>query len=104
MMANDLFLIPLQNVPQRFEIELYATTYIIENRWNAEGLVWFLDWYDGTGKALVMGMPLVAGVNLAEAFPQLPPGVLAVITDGNEFADPTLTNLGVESNLYYLSP
>jgi hypothetical protein len=103
-MANDLFTIPVQNVPQRFEIELLAVTYIIENRWNAQGGYWELDWYDANGLPLVMAVPVLGGVDMLDPYPELPPGIMAVLTDGDEGIDPTLDGLGIESLLYYLTP
>lgn len=103
-MADDLFTIPVQNVPQRFEIELLGVTYILENRWNSIGEYWELDWYDADGVPIVMAVPVVGGADLLEAYPELPPGILAVLTGGNEGITPTLDGLGVESLLYYLTP
>lgn len=100
----DLFTIPVQNVPQRFEVELSGVTYVIENRWNPHAPCWEFDWYDADGAPLVMAVPLLAGADLTVDYPALPPGILAVLTDGNENADPTLDGLGVESKLYYVAP
>lgn len=103
-MADDLFTIPVQNVPQRFEIELLAVTYVIENRWNSIAGYWELDFYDALGVPIVMAVPVLAALNMFEAFPELPPGILAIITEGDEDIDPTLVGLGIESKLYYLTP
>ena len=100
----DLFTIPVQNVPQRFEIELSAVTYVVENRWNPIAQYWELDWYDADGAPLVMAVPVLAGADLVGDYPTLPPGILAVITDGDEMADPTLIGLGVDSRVYYVTP
>ncbi|HWI02398.1 MAG TPA: hypothetical protein VNT52_00970 [Acidimicrobiales bacterium] len=103
-MAEQLFRIPLEPVPQRFEIDLAGVPYLVAARWNdaPEG-GWFLDLYDAEGEPLAMGCPLVTGANLLEQLAHLGiPGVLAIVTDGDEDAPPTLGNLGGESNLYYL--
>lgn len=100
----DLFTIPVQNTPQRFEIELSGVTYVMENRYNSVAGYWELELSDAAGVPIVSAVPLLAGVNLLEGYPGGPPGLLAVITDGDETADPTLNGLGVESKLYYLTP
>jgi len=102
-MALQAYIVPVQNVPQRFEIELAGTAYTIENRWNDTAGYWELDWYDADGAPLVMAMPLLAGSNLLDPYPELPPGGMVVLTDGDEFANPTLEGLGIDSDLYYIT-
>ena len=102
-MALQPYIVPVQNIPQRFEIELRGTTYTIENRWNSQMGYWELDWYDADGLPLVMAMAVLAGVNLLDPYPELPPGGMVVLTDGDDGVDPTLAGLGVESQLYYIT-
>lgn len=105
-MALTLFQIPLQNIPQRFEIALGTVTYTVENRWNSIAGYWELDWYDATGLPLVMGMALLGGVDLLDPYPQLGgnTAALVVLTAGaDNGATPTLDGLGVDSQLYYLT-
>lgn len=101
---EQLFVIPLTNVPQRFTIELSGVAYIIVCKWNGEMPAWTLDIFDEvTRQPLIANLPLVAGVNLLTQFEHIGiPGKLFVYTDGDEFAPPTLDNLGQEANLYYL--
>lgn len=101
---EQLFVIPLTNVPQRFTIELAGVAYIIVCKWNSEMPAWTLDIFDEvTSQPLIVNLPLVAGANLLEQFSHIGiPGKLLVYTDGDEFAPPTLDNLGQEANLYYL--
>lgn len=102
-MALQPYSIPVQNIPQRFEIELAGISYTIENRWNSQMGYWELDWYDADGLPLVMAMAVLAGVNLLDPYPELPPGGLVVLTDGDEGIDPTLDGLGIESKVYYIT-
>lgn len=100
---TTLFKIPLQNTPQSFEVELEGRTLQCVCRWNdaVEG-GWFLDISENDAP-VVMNLPLVTGCNLIEQYPELGmTGVFAILTDGGDDA-PTLDNLGVDSNLYYLS-
>lgn len=101
---EQLFTIPLANVPQRFAIELAGRTYTFVSRWNGEMPAWTLDIYDElTSEPLIINLPLVAGADLLSQFGHIGiPGQLFVYTDGDEFAPPTLGNMGQEANLYYL--
>lgn len=103
-MAEQLFKIPLTNVPQRFAIELAGLSLVIVSRWNEEAPAWMLDFYDeATAAPLIVSLPLVSGADLLAQHQHLGiPGQLIVYTDGDEFAPPTLENLGQEANLYYL--
>lgn len=103
-MTEQLFKIPLSNVPQRFAIELAGLSLIVVSRWNGEMPAWVLDFYDeASNEPMVLSLPLVSGVDLLTQFEHIGiPGQLIVYTDGDEFAPPTLENLGQEANLYYL--
>ena len=103
-MAEQLFKIPLDNIPQRFAIELAGRSLIAGSRWNDEAQAWMLDFYDEqTNEPLIISLPLVVGADLLSQHEYIGiPGQLIAYTDGDEFAPPTLDNLGQEANLYYL--
>ena len=103
-MTTRVFRIPFANTPQRFAISLSGKSYIVQNVWNPESQSWELSMYDGdTEQAIFVGMPMTSGLDLLSQFKHLGiGGSLFIYTDGNELAVPTETNLGVESNLYYL--
>lgn len=100
------FVIPLQNIPQQFDIPLAGIVYTITCRWNdaVEG-GWVLDFADAnTALPIVTNVPLVTGTDLLGQLDYLGfQGSLIVYTDGDQNAVPTLANLGVESNLYFLT-
>ncbi|CAB4149493.1 hypothetical protein UFOVP558_3 [uncultured Caudovirales phage] len=101
-MAN--FQIPLQNVPQSFQIALAGIEYILTCKWNdSADAGWVIDLADAlTSTPIVANIPLVTGVDLLAGLEYLGiPGKLFVFTDGDDFAVPTLDNLGVESNVYF---
>ena len=102
---EEIFIIPLTNVPQRFTIQLSGVAYIITCKWNPEAPAWVLEFADEvTNQVLLTNVPLVAGADLLEQFKHVGiPGKLLVYTDGDEFAPPTLENLGQEANLYYVA-
>jgi hypothetical protein len=105
-MAIETFLLPLQNIPQTFDISLGGVAYTFTCKYNSapEG-GWALDIADAnTGDVIVAYLPLITGVNLFAGLGYLGfQGSLVVFTDGDDFAVPTLENLGVESNVYLVT-
>jgi hypothetical protein len=99
-----VFRIPLQSTPQKFAIDLNAKPYIMTCVWNGEHDSWEISLFNGdTEEPIFAGLPLVTGVDLLAQYGYHEiGGELIVYTDGEEHATPTLTNLGQESNLYYL--
>lgn len=103
-MALNVFRIPLQNIPQKFAIDLNGKSFIMECVWNPEAPSWAINLYDGdTEESIFANMPLVTGTNLLAQYAHLGiEGGFYIYTDGNQDAIPDLYNLGVESNLYYV--
>ena len=103
-MTQTVFRIPLKNVPQRFEIELAGRSFVMIVRWNPAMPNWTVCLLDGvTEEFLLNCLPLVTGTDLLAQFRHIGiEGSFLVVTDGDEFATPTLENLGIESNLYYV--
>lgn len=99
-----VFQIPVINLPQSFQISLGGIDYILTCKYNAQpDAGWVLDFYDAdTNEPIVFNIPLVTGINLLDGLNYLGfAGELYVTTDGDEFAVPTLENLGVESFLFF---
>ncbi len=99
-----LFLLPLVNIPQTFEIALAGVNYLMTCRWNdAEDAGWILDLADAvTNENIVANIPLITGADCLAGLEYLGiNGEIIVYTDGDELAVPTLDNLGVESNAYF---
>ncbi|MBQ5688319.1 MAG: hypothetical protein IIV23_11525 [Ruminococcus sp.] len=100
----EIYLVPLKNVPQRFEIDLSGKEYIVQCRWNPEMPSWTVDFADAaTGAWLFRDLPLTAGIDLLQQYQHLVTGSLFIYTDGDENSPPTQENLGAESNLYYIT-
>lgn len=100
------FKVPVTNIPQTFEISLAGVTYLMTIKWNdAFEAGWEMDFVDAiTNVPIVAGIPLVTGVDCLAGLEYLGfNGQLIVYTDGDDTAVPTLENLGVESNLYFLT-
>lgn len=98
------FKIPLTNIPQKFQIALANKEYSMTCKWNdSEDAGWVLDIDNAIDNTpLIYNIPLVTGVNILDGLEYLGiDGQLFVFTDGDDFAVPTLLNLGIESNLYF---
>lgn len=101
----SFFLFPLVNSPQTFQIPLGETTYQVTSKWNnSDESGWALDIADQDGNPIVFNIPLITGANLLSGLSYLGiTGSLYVYTDGDDTAVPTYENLGVESNLYFVT-
>lgn len=100
---STTYVIPLQNIPQQFEITLGGIDYFIVVKWNdAPDAGWVMDLSDSNNSPLACNIPFITGANLLDGLEYLEvAGELIVYTDGDDFAVPTLTNLGINSNLYF---
>lgn len=101
---SQTFVIPCSNTPQSFQIDLAGKTYQLTVKWNdADDAGWIVDFADGnTGDSIVAGIPFVTGVNMLDGLGYLGiDGTLFCTTDGDQFAVPTLDNLGDNGNLYF---
>lgn len=95
--------IPLSATPQQFDISLGGTTYQLTLSWNVALQSWVLDIRDASGNDILLGVPLVTGVNLLAQYPHLGfNGSLIVQTDHNPDAIPTYDNLGDTSHLFFV--
>ena len=103
---NSTFLIPLVNTPQTFQIALAGVNYTMTVKWNdASDAGWQFDLANAdTNASLIAGAPFVTGVDILAGLGYLGiNGSLFVATDGDQNAVPTFTNLGVNSNLYFVT-
>lgn len=102
----NVFVLPLLNIPQTFDLALAGVIYTLTCKWNsADDGGWVLDFADSdTGASIAANVPLITGVDCLDGLEYLGiNGKLVAYTDGDDFAVPTLDNLGVESNLYFLT-
>jgi hypothetical protein len=103
-MVQTVYTVPLNGAPQQFTIGLGGVTYTLLLKWNAMQQGWFLDIGDSSNNPIVSGIPLVTGVNLLEQYGYLGfNGSLYVQTASNVDAIPTFTNLGTDSNVFYVT-
>jgi len=100
------FILPLTNIPQTFQISLAGKEYVMTSRWNdAPDAGWVIDLSDSnTGLSIASNIPMITGADMLSGLEYLEfNGSMIVFTDGNDDAVPTLQNLGVESNVYFLT-
>jgi len=99
-------LIPLVNEPQTFEIALAGVNYLLTCKYNPSADAgWVLDIADAnTNDPIAANIPLITGADCLAGLGYLGiDGQFWVSTDGNPDAVPTYDNLGVNSNLYFLT-
>ena len=103
-MTQTVYTVPLNGAPQQFTIALGTTTYTLLMKWNNAQQGWFLDIGDVNNNSIVTGIPLVTGVDLLAKYAYLNfEGSLYVQTQSNVDAIPTFTNLGTDSNLFFVT-
>ncbi|MFO3907585.1 hypothetical protein AAHD62_24225 [Enterobacter hormaechei] len=94
--------IPLSANNQTFRIALGAATFTLRVIWR-DAAGWIMDVMDSGGQPLLLGVPLVTGVNLLEQYPELGiNGALMVKTNEDAAEYPTKTNLGAGAQLYFV--
>lgn len=101
------YLVPLTAVPQSFQIALAGVNYLITVKWNntSDGGGWQFDLTNAdTNTPLIAGAPFITGADLLDGLNYLGiNGHLFVYTNGMPDAVPTFTNLGTDSNLYFVT-
>lgn len=105
--ANESqFLIPLTNTPQSFNIELGGRNFTLVVKWNdAVEAGWVMDILDqDTQSPIVCNIPFITGADMLEGLEYLEiPGQLIAYTNGDQWAVPTIDNLGSNSNLFFFT-
>jgi len=97
--------IPLSPQPQTLQIDLSGTIYQLTFYWSTRSASWMFNLADIDGNPLLMGAPVVTGINLLKQYAHLGiPGALIVQTDHDPKQVPTFTNLGLEGHVYYVLP
>lgn len=105
-MAVQVFKIPLTTDSQSFNINLSGVALTLITRWNQYIPAWELGFQNAsTQQSIYTFVPLVTGTDLISQFQynNILPGSLLCFTDGDEDQVPTENNLGVSSNLYYIT-
>lgn len=97
------YVVPLSSTPQTLSIALAGTTYRLRVSWNWVGQSWVLDLADVNESAIIDGIPLVTGADLLAQYGYLNlGGQLVVQTTNDATAVPTFSDLGTQSNLYFV--
>lgn len=97
--------IPLLPQPQVLQIDLSGIVYQLTFYWSSQGNCWMFNLADTDGVALLLGAPVITGINLLRQYDYLGiPGAILVQTDHSPDDVPTFTNLGLEGHVYYVVP
>lgn len=103
MAGRKAYEVPLSAKPQAFTIALGGTAYALVLRWNVAGQYWVLDVMTAARAPLVLGIPVVTGLDLLGQFRHLGfAGALVAQTDGDPDAVPTFANLGTQGRLFFV--
>jgi hypothetical protein len=95
--------IPLIPAPQELQTSLNGLGYRLSITWNWIMQCWMLDIYDANLNPLLLGYAMVTGSDLLEQFAYLGfTGAFVVQSGPTTLAQPTFTNLGVQSHLFYV--
>jgi hypothetical protein len=95
--------IPLSPEPQTFSIELNGVSYRMTVYWNPSSGCWILDIRDAQNADVLLGIPIVTGVDLLGQYDYLGfGGSLVAQTDHDPLAAPTYDNLGQTGHLYFV--
>lgn len=98
------YVVPLSPAPKRLSIFLSGVEYNLRFVWSNKSAAWIMDIADVNGVPLMTGVPLVTGSDLLAQFAYLGVyGQMVAQTDNAPGTVPTFENLGLTSQLYYLS-
>ena len=98
------YAVPLSPSPKKFSIFLSGTEFNLTFTWCGPANCWIMDIADVNDVPLLEGVPLVTGADLLAQFGYVGVyGQMIAQTDNDPGAVPTFDNLGITSQLYYLS-
>lgn len=96
--------IPLTPEAQTFAIALGAVTYNLTFYWNPASACWMLNLADSLNNPILMGIPVVTGLDLLAQYAYLGiAGAIVVQTDHNPLVVPTFTNLGLTGHVFFVT-
>ncbi len=103
MTTFNNYKIPLANTPQEFIITLAGVQYTMTCKWNDQpDAGWVLDIADSNQVPICTNIPLIVGADLLDGMDYLDiGGSLYVFNASDPNAVPTLSDLGIDSNLYF---
>ncbi len=97
--------IPVRNdsPAYRFQLPLEGRIYFFEFRFNTRMGRWVMDIENEAQLALILGIPVFAGVSLLDGFTSdtLPPGVFVAIDMAGKDRHPDRETFGADVKLYY---
>ena len=95
-----VFEIPLNNRPEKFDIEIAGQQFVMRTHFNVPMQRWTLDIGRSESDWLICNLALVRGQNLLEQYEHLNLGFgLHVYVDGDGTGEATFENLGSDAHL-----
>jgi hypothetical protein len=92
-------------------IDINGIEYNLTFRWYDIPTIggWFIDIADASSSPIVCGIALVTATNILGPYMYEEIGgagtIMFIVSDGEDpYAEPTYTNLGIQSHLYYYVP
>lgn len=102
-MALQYYELPLTPIPQTFSMFMNGVVWNITLRWSPISELWIIDFADSKGAPVLMGVPVVGGLDLLGQHQHLNfGGSLVAQTDNAPLDPPTFNNLGVTSHLFFI--
>ena len=96
--------IPFSPQPQTFTIALIGVSYRLTTRWCGAMLAWALDIYGPDGSALLLGLPIITGVDLLGQHKHLGiGGSIFVQSSGDLEAVPGFNDLGASGLVFFVT-
>jgi len=95
--------IPLSPKAQLVTVQLAGVKRKLNFYWNPTSECWFMDVMDDVSTPLIMGIPVVTGLDLLEQFAYMNlGGSIVVQTDHGPLLNPTFENLGVTGHVFFV--
>lgn len=96
--------IPLSAETQKFSIQLGSASYVLRFYWCKYSSCWMLDISDANEVPMLLGIPVVTGIDLLSQYAYLEfGGSLIVQTDHNPDQVPDFAGLGTSGHIYFVT-
>lgn len=102
------FTVPLNTTYpwQTSRIVLSGTIFTLEFRYNLRMSRWIMNVEDAAGNPILMGIPILIGINLTDQYATLaiPEGEFIATDDSGQGAQATQFSFGIDHTLSYIDP
>jgi hypothetical protein len=97
--------LPITSAPaQAFTTQLGDQKFYFELQFNSRSGVWTIDMLDdATREPIVIGLPILLGIDLLDAY-NFPYGALVAVERGADGKEASASDLGARVSLFWVSP